>query len=633
MIGRIPNKTVIFAVLLLALSVKSWAIGFEPPLLAERVAAGELDAMQDRLPLEPFVSTHGHENARHGGTMRLLFGKSKDIRQMVIYGYSRLVGYDQDLNFKADILKEFTVEEGRIFTFHLREGHRWSDGQPLTTEAFRYYWEDIANNEELSPFGPTAALLVNDKPPRVDIIDELTVRYTWQNPNPIFLSQLAEPRPLFIYAPGHYLRQFHKSYNDPDILAAKVKESGRRNWVSMHHFRNRQYKLDNPELPSLQPWLNTTRKPAERFIFVRNPWFHRVDEWGRQLPYIDQVAITIVDKSLIAAKAGSGESDLQGRNLSLTDYTFLKESETRQNYKVYLWGKGTGSQTAIFPNLNSSDPVWRELVRDVRFRRALSLGINRHEINQVIYFGLANESNNTVLPGSPLYKPEYQSAWANYDLDKANALLDEIGLTQRDDDGIRLMKDGRSMEVILHTAGESTEETDVLELIRDSWHHLGIKLLVNASQREVFRDRIFSGHAMISMFPGIDNGLPSAEMSPEEFTPIRQNQLQWSQWGQHYETGGERGQATDIPEAQQLGNLYQQWQNATSVDEKEQIWEKILTIQSEQVFTIGIVNSVPQPIVVSDRLKGVPLKGTYSWAPTAYFGIYHPDTFWISDPL
>ncbi len=627
----IRAKILTAVLLLLSWSSGCLAIGFEPPLLAGRVTAGELEPMQGRLPLEPLVSTHDDKDVRYGGTMRLLFGKSKDIRQMVVYGYSRLVGYDLNLELKADILKDFTVEEGRIFTFHLREGHRWSDGHPFTSEAFRYYWQDIANNAGLSPFGPPQAMLVEAKPPRVDIIDELTVRYTWHKPNPVFLTKLAEPRPMFIYAPGHYLRQYHESYNDPDVLAAKVKDSGRRNWVSLHHFSNRQYKLDNPELPSLHPWYNTTRKPAERFIFVRNPWFHRVDQHGRQLPYIDRVAINIVDKSLIAAKTGSGESDLQGRYLNLTDYTFLKESETRQQYHVYLWSKGTGAQAAIFPNLTSEDPVWRELARDVRFRRALSLGINRHEINQVIYFGLASESNNTVLPGSPLYRPAYQSAWAEYDPDQANALLDELGLDKRDKYGIRLMQDGRSMEVILHTAGESTEETDILELIRDSWHNLGIKLLVNPSQREVFRQRVFSGHAMISMFSGIDNGLPSAAMSPEEFVPVDQSQLQWSQWGQFHETNGEKGQEVDLPEALRLMELYQKWQDSAELEDKQRIWGEILSIHSEQVYTLGIINRVPQPIVVSDRLKGVPVEGNYSWSPTSFFGLYHPDTFWIDE--
>jgi len=626
------NSRLILAGLLLGLSNVTAAQITEPPLLAEKVASGELDAMSDRLPEQPFVDIHAKQQAKYGGTMRLLLGKSKDIRQMVVYGYSRLVGYNQDLTLIPDILQDFKVEKGRIFTFYLRKGHRWSDGAPFTAEDFRYYWEDIANNESLSPFGPAKALMVDGKPPVFEVLDEWTVRYTWEKPNPNFLTSLAEPSPRFIYAPMHYLKQFHEKYNDTATMDARVKESGRRNWVSLHHFLNRQYKSDNPALPVLQPWVNTTRPPAERFVFVRNPYFHRVDTLGRQLPFIDQVAIHIVDKSLISAKTSSGETDLQGRYIYLTDYTFLKQSEDRADYKVYLWGKGTGSQTAIYPNLNSQDPVWRELVRDVRFRRALSLGINRHEINQVIYFGLARESNNTVLAGSPLYKPEYQTDWAEYDIDQANQLLDDMGLVKRNDRGLRLMPDGRPMEVILHTSGESTEETDVLELIGDSWLKLGIKLFVSPSQREVFRQRIFTGSSMISMFPGVDNGLPTAAMSPSEFVPVQQNQLQWPKWGQYYETGGEIGEAPDLPEAQALVELYQQWKTAHDNETKENIWAKILEIQTQQVFTIGLINGVPQPIVVSNRLKGAPVEGIYSWSPTSYFGIYHPDSFWIEEP-
>ncbi len=602
----------------------------EPPLLAERVAAGELEPMFKRLPQQPMVDEHeNYRIAEYGGTLNTLLSKSKDIRMMVVYGYARLLGYNQRLQLKADILRDFKVEEGRIFTLYLRKGHRWSDGQPFTSEDFRYYWDDIANNESLSPFGPPKALLVDDEKPQVEILDELTVRYSWSKPNPIFLTSLAEPRPRFIYAPKHYLKQFHEKYNSAETLAARVKESGRRNWASLHHFRNRPYKSDNPAFPVLQPWINTTRPPAERFMFIRNPWYHRVDKKGRQLPYIDQVAIQIVDKNLIAAKVGAGESDLQGRNLQLTDYTFLKASEKRQHYSARLWQKGAGSQIAIYPNLNSNDPVWRSLVRDVRFRRALTLGVNRHEINQVVYYGLATESNNTVLDSCPLFKPEYQTAWTNYDLQQAGELLDQIGLTQRNSDNIRLMSDGRPLEIILQTAGESTEETDVLELIKDSWLKLGIKLYINPSQREVFRQRVFSGQAMMAVFPGIDNGKPTASMSPEEFAPVSQSQLQWPKWGQYHETKGEVGEAPDLPEAKRLFELYQQWQLSVSHQEKEEIWHEMLSLNSEQVFSIGLICGVPQPIVVSDRLHGVPVNGTFSWTPTSYFGVYRPDTFWL----
>ena len=597
----------------------------------QKVASGILPPLEDRLPQDIEVVALEDEltPGKHGGTLRLLMGKNKDIRMMMVYGYTRLVGYNTELELVPDIVRDFQVEDGRKFTFHLRKGHRWSDGEPFTAEAFRYYWEDIINNEELYPFGLPGALLVDGKPPVVEFLDEVTVRYSWDTPNPFFLPALAEPRPLFLYAPGHYLKQFHSKYADPDELSRRIEKAGKRNWAGLHHRHNHPYKNDNPSLPVLQPWVNTTKPPAERFLFTANPYYHRVDINGRQLPYINQVALQISSSSLVAAKTSAGESDLQGRYIRLDNYTFLKGGEERGNYKVRLWQNGNGSQYALYPNLNSNDPVWKALVRQKQFRHALSVGINRHEINQVIYFGLAQETGNTVLPGCPLFENRYQSAWSQYDPDLANQLLDQLGLNQKDDRGIRLMSDGRSLEIILHTAGEGTEETDILELISESWYQLGIKLHIKPSQREVFRDRVFSGEAMMALFNGIDNGLPTANMSPQEFAPTDQTQLQWPKWGQYFETNKKVGEAPDIPEAQALLSLYYDWSKSTDEEGRSEIWKKMLEIYSEEVFSIGLICGVPQPIVVNNRLRNVPNEGFYSWAPTAFFGVYKPDTFWF----
>src|SRR5262249_51128268 len=208
------------------------------------------------------------------------------------------------------------------------------------------------------------------------------------------------------------------------------------------------------------------------------------------------------DGKIIPAKVGSGEADLQARYLRFDHYTFLKSGEATGHYQVRLWHNGYGSQLALYPNLDTKDPVWRKLFRDVRFRRALSLAIDRHEINQVIYYGLAQEGQNTVLPQSPLYRDEYRTAWANFDLDRANALLDEIGL-HRDQDEIRSLPDGRPLQIIVESAGEGTEETDVLRLIADSWERVGIKLFVKVEQREVFRNRVFSGDEMMAVWWGL----------------------------------------------------------------------------------------------------------------------------------
>ena len=589
--------------------------------------------IHSRIPAEPQVVQFGDHSEKkegvYGGQLRMLMGRSKDIRMMMVYGYARLIGYDENLEFVADILKDFVVEEGRIFTFSLRQGHKWSDGAPFTSEDFRYYWEDVLNNKDLYPFGIPKTLIVNDKPPVVTFPDETTVRFAWEDPNPFFLPAIAGPRPLFLYAPKHYSKQFHANYTDEETLATLIEETGVRNWAGLHHRHNHPYKFNNPALPMLQPWVNTTRPPAERFVFSRNPYYHRIDTNGRQLPYIDEVTMQITSKSLVAAKTEAGESDLQGRYIRLDNYTFLKSGEARNNFSVKLWSSGTGSQLAIYPNLNSNDPVWRKLVRTPDFRRALSISINRREINQVIYFGLAIESNNTVLPHCSLFKPEYQTNWSHYNPDQANELLDNLGLTQRDSRGIRLMENGEPVEIILQTAGESTEETDILELVGESWRKVGVMLHTKPSQREVFRERVFSGDAMMAMFNGIDNGTPTANMSPEHFAPTHQNQLQWPKWGQYAESNGGVGEAPDIPEAQRLLALYDQWSQSTNQDEREEIWHEVLDIHSQQVFSIGLVCGVPQPIVVNNQLQNVPESVSWGWEPTAYFGVYKPDTFWF----
>ena len=604
----------------------------EPPNLVAAVAAGQLPPLTARLPRVPLVFEAPRSDwtlGRYGGEVRTLMAKDRDIRMMVVYGYSRLVGYDEQLRLTPDILEKVDNVDSRIFTLHLRPGHKWSDGKPFTAEDFRYYWDDVAHNKDLSPFGLPQALLVNGHAPKFEVLNETTVRFTWQEPNPMFLPALAAPSPLYIYRPAHYLRQFHAHYAGVEKANALAVEAGSRSWAGLHQKKDEQFRFDNPDLPTLEPWKNTTPLPSTRFVLERNPYFHRVDSTGRQLPYIDRIIVGITDDKLIPAKAGAGDVDLQVRYLRFDNYTFLKQSEKRNQYHVRLWEKALGSQIALYPNLNAEDAEWRKLMRDVRFRRALSLGINRHEVNEVVYFGLGRESSNTILQRSALFRPEFRAAWTKFDVKAANALLDSIGLTRRDAAGLRLLPDGRPMELVIDTSGESTEETDVLELIRDSWRQLGIAMFSRPSQREVFRKRVFSGKSMMSVWSGLSNGIPTPDMSPGELAPTTQEQLQWPMWGQYYEQNRKGGEAPTSPDVVELVKLFEEWRNSGSADERETIWLRMLTINANEVYTIGIVTRALQPVVVRDNLRNVPVEGIYSWDPGAYFGMYHPDTFWI----
>jgi len=583
-------------------------------------------------PDEPRVLEDIPEVGNRGGDMRMLVSRTRDTRLLYVYGNARLVGYNQDLELVPDILADFTVEDGRVFTFRLRQGHRWSDGEPFTTEDLRFYWEDIATNEALSPVGPPVNLLVDGEPPLVEVLDELTIRYTWPGPNPMFLSEIAAASPTFIYAPAHYLKQFHENYADAAELQRLVREDNARDWAQLFHRRERMSQFDNPALPTLQPWRLVTPSPAERFIAQRNEFFHRTDTNGVQLPYIDRVILDVVDAKLIPIKTGAGDTDLQSRGLAFRDYTFLRDSEERSGLIARLWPQARGAHLALYPNLNAADATWQTLFRDVRFREALSIAIDRESLSQYLYFGLAAPANNTILPESPLYSPEIASACLGYDTARANAMLDELGLDKRNARGTRLLPDGRPLELVVETAGEDTEQADVLELIRDDFAEIGFVIHTRPTEREVLRNRIFSGEALMTIWFGLENGVPTADMSPREFVPVSQyDQPQWPMWGQHFETKGAAGVAPDDPVAQRLLELFDEWRRATERSRREASWNDILTLYAPQCYTIGLVKNVLQPVAVRKTLRNVPEEAIYNWEPHAQIGIYRPDTFFYAN--
>lgn len=606
----------------------------EPPLLADAVAAGDLPPLIERIPDVPQVvdfAAKGQTIGRNGGDLRMLMAKSKDTRQITVYGYARLVKYNQDLELVPDILADVDVEDGRTFTLHLRPGHKWSDGHPFTSDDFRYWWEDIVHNEELYPSGPPAYMKIGGEYPEVTFPDAHTVRYSWDLPNPDFLPSLAQASPRYIYAPAHYLKQFHPRYTDPEKLAALAEERGQRGWASIHTRLGRLYRAENPDLPTLQPWIQTIHPPAERFVYVRNPYYHKIDAEGRQLPYMDRVIFSISEKKLIPGKAATGDIDLQGRYLRFDDFTLLKQREKQQGYQAHLWRIAKGAHLALYPNMTHSDPLWRQLFRDVRFRRALSLAINRYEINRVVYYGLALEGQNTLLPGSPLYEPTYREQWAGFDLDEANRILDEIGLPRARLGGTRELPNGEPLDIIVETSGLSTEETDVLQLIKDTWRDVGINLFIKPLSRENMSRRVFAGQTQMAIFSGLENGLATADMVPDGLAPVHQTQYQWSNWGQYAETNGTAGEPPDTEVAKRLMALYEQWFLSRSDTERREIWAEMLKIHSDNVFTIGLIAGVLQPIIVKDGLMNVPEEGIWNWDPGAHFGLYGMDGFYWRD--
>ena len=613
----------------------SMARDLEPDFLKDRVAAGELPPVAERLPKNPRIiklSEMGRKAGTHGGSLRTLISGQRGIRLVPQNSYARLVGYDEQLNLQPDLLEAFHVDaESRVYTLTLREGHKWSDGSPFSAEDFRYCWEDAIMNKELYRGGPPTDLLVDGKPPKFEVLNERTLRYSWHDTMPDFLANLAKPGPLKIFMPSTYLKRFHAKYQTADKLKELFAIHRVDSWVRLHKRVSRTNRPENPDLPTLEAWRPTTKPPAEQFVFTRNPYYHRVDENGLQLPYIDRLVLNVSTRDIIPAATSSGQSDLQYGGLAFSDFTLMKTAEEEKDIRVSLWHKAQGSSFALYPNLNFKDPVWRDVFRDVRFRRAVSMLINREEINKALFFGLAKESANTVLPASPLYKEAYARAYAQFDPDQANALLDEMGLKRHRFSGLRHLPDDRVMDIIIETAGESTLETDILELMTDHFRQVGIRIFTRSTQREVFRSRAIGGEIMMAVWFGLDNGVPTAEISPSALAPSAEDQYQWPVWGLHYQSAKTKGKAPDMPIVLELVDLLERWRRAQNIEQKTEIWHKMLQIHADQVFSIGTLNGALHPVVYADNLQNLPEEGLYGYYPMSYLGVYMPDTFWFDE--
>lgn len=607
----------------------------ETSFWAMEVGREDMPPVAERIPDVPLVvdmEAKGRTYGEQGGTLRTLVSRSKDVRQMVVYGYARLVGYAPDYSLQPDILRDVEVIDDRKYILHLRPGHRWSDGSPFTSEDFRYWWESVVNNKEITPTGPPEFMSVDGTLGSVTFPDAHTVIFEWPTPNANFLPLLAKAAPPFVYRPSAYLKQFHVDYAEPEELKKATRKARVKSWAALHNKLDSMNKFDNPQLPTLQPWINASGR-TQRQLFVRNPYYHRIDKRGVQLPYIDVVEMNIVGGGLIPAKANAGEVDLQARGLDFPDISILKKGESDGgNYRTLLWGSGVASQIAIYPNLNFRDPVWRGIMRDVRFRRALSLGVDRRMINRALYFGLAKEGSMTVLSQSPLFDMRNLYRSAIYYPAKSNALLDEMGLTERNKAGIRLLPDGRPMEFVIETAGERQEVENALAIVTDTWRELGIKLIMRPLDRDILRNRVYAGVSMAAVWFGWDNGLPTQGTSPDYLAPTNQEFFAWPKWGQYYQTSGGSGEAPDMEHPKRLMALADDWDHTTDFEERQEIWQEMLAIHADQQYAIGILNEAPQPIVISKRLRNVPENGIWAFEPGSHFGIHRIDEFYYDDP-
>ena len=414
----------------------------EAPMLAARVASGALPAVKDRIGVDPLVIRPVHEIGRYGGTWRQGFTGPGDVWNAwrAATGPDSLLAWDWTGN-KAmpNVAKDWNVsDDGRVTTVELRRGMRWSDGHPFTADDFVFWYEDVYSDSQLVPV-KSIFFQSNGQQGRVVKLDDYTIQLVFPVPNFILPDLLAGTDELSghamqgrfgygLFAPAHYMKQFHRKYVAEDALNKQAKDAGFPTWTRM--FLTRNDWAINPDLPVLTPWV--TKSPINRPVFTleRNPYSIWVDTAGNQLPYIDTIQFTLAeDLEVVNLRAIAGQYDWQARHIQLAKLPVLLQNQKANNYKVYLdpGTYGTDMQIAFNHSFNK-DPELAKWIGNVDFRRALSLAIDREELNQIFWLGIGQPRTIVPADDNPYNPgPEYGTLWATHEPDRANAHAGQAG--------------------------------------------------------------------------------------------------------------------------------------------------------------------------------------------------------------
>lgn len=439
----------------------------EAPMLTALVASGDLPPVEDRLPTEPLEVEPVREVGEYGGTLFVL--STGDSTPSDLDERSRrpsLLDISSDGVIKPNVARGYMLApDNPSLTLLLRDDMKWSDGNPFTAYNFLFEFENMLKDSD------NYSLLNSAK--KVAVIDDYTVRYELRDPDPSFLFRFVWASSfLRLYSPKAYLAKWHLDYNPEATDLAK--EEGYGTWQEAFKFHSFFDQANDEDRPRIDAWVLVDYKsPLKKY--ERNPYFHQIDTQSNQLPYVDYIVSERITRDVFDARIIAGAADLAFSSTSIEQYALFKAHEESGNYTVTLLPRREGNAVAYGFNLNHPNPGRRQIYNDIRFRQAMSLGINRDEVNRTAFFGLATPRGPSVAPDTRYYRPEWaeKNPFAQYNPDTANQLLDQLGL-HRDREGFRTDSSGSRIRLTVAFLKESTESVTLThELVKQYWEDLG----------------------------------------------------------------------------------------------------------------------------------------------------------------
>ncbi len=592
----------------------------ESPMLADKVAAGDLPALSDRLPENPRVITPTKEVGQYGGNMRVGFTGSNPGWGGLWYvtGWENLMSWKSDFSgVVPNIAESMDVSDDvKEYTFHLRKGMKWSDGEPFTADDIEFYINDVLYNVELSPGGPVADWLpAEDRDGFVFTkVDEYTVKFSFPNPYGTFPYILAEWNGRHLtWFPMHWLKQFHADYNPDGIDALVAAEDGVEDWVGLFNKKasgptdDTNNYFNNLDRPLLFPWIPTSvLGGSTQMTMERNPYYWKVDTEGNQLPYIDEIT-------------GVSYQDNEARTLAMVsgDLDYVKDPGGVSERVIYYDAVDSGAPLTISSplsdggvdntihfNRNTKDPVLAELFANKDFRIGMSYAINRPEIIEIVNFGQGEPAQPSPIESSPLYNEQLATQYTDYDVDMANEYLDKVA-PDRNAEGVRLMSNGEPLSFVFSVSNDLSYGTNweqIAELLIEQWKLVGVDAQLNSIANDLFEEQRDANDLEATMYTGEGGAGLTALLDPRYYVPGELFGMYGNGWF-YWRTDSQENTQVPMPEDMQANRAaYEKVLRAPTQDEQIAEMAGVLQTAADEFYVIGISRPAPSFQPYNSRL-------------------------------
>jgi peptide/nickel transport system substrate-binding protein len=612
------RKIVVILVALCLVAGMSWAAGKykEAPMLTALVKAGKLPPIEQRLPAEPMVVGPGTymtkadlpdwKAGKYGGTLRgahsvanwspdFFVALDEPLLQAPKIGVQGVVGA---------VLKDYKVENNnKDFTFYMRKGLKWSDGEPVTTEDVRFTYEDILLNEKLTPIFPAKfrnGFRADGEPMKLEIVDDYTFKVHFTEPYGGFLRAITIEGWVGytdLLNPSHYLKKWHTKYTPIENMAAELKKMNLTNeWWQLFTAQKwcQNWDMSNPRAagyPCLNAWMVVASGSPTTLTWERNPYYFKVDTQGQQLPYIDKLVSQQVENvEMVNMKVLTGEVDYLRESTALVKIPLYKQSEKKAGFKVALLDMHVDS-SSLRLNQTFDDPIMKPLFQNVKFRQAISLSINRKEIIDSVYYGYASLPLDTV-----------GAEFSAYDPAKANKMLDELGLTKKDADGFRLGSDGKPLAILLEHAAAAPDFIPIADLVSQYIKKIGIKMTVKQLDPNLWSQKWDANQVQTSIHWSHDVGW-DGDITLGNYARAGR---EWEAWRT---SNGKSGSEPPAWAKKAIEIDQARWQAVSGSAEYNKLVQDGLKWTRDNLPLINFVEKVKYPMIVSAKLGNVPTGG------------------------